>query len=139
MIAGSIECGAIVCTPARDIELDRVRLAGGGVGIEDRLAERTVAAVVGIVQSVKMESSVRSSINSTRGRSRKIVPLNTVRRRGSSPARNRRLDDGLRLTPPECPTEGLPGSESCSRAQMPLTTGLRSARPSFGRYSGGVR
>ena len=54
---------------ARDIEVDRVRRAGGGVGIEDRLAERA-GPLSPVLLTTKVDSSVRSSITSRRGRRR---------------------------------------------------------------------
>ena len=49
MIAGKGESGAIVCTPEPEMSKSMVLVAaGGGVGIEDRLAERAGAAVAGV-------------------------------------------------------------------------------------------
>ena len=78
MIAGRGESGAIVWTPGPGISKSIVFVAPVAA-LESRIAWRSEPGPLSpVLLTRKVDSSVRSSITSRRGRSRKIVPLNAV-------------------------------------------------------------
>ena len=71
VIAGSGEAGAIVWTPAPGISKLIVWTPGVGIGVQDRLAERAGAAVVGVGDGERRDGS-RSRENSD------VLPFGSV-------------------------------------------------------------